>query len=1176
MRWPGRIRLVLSLLVLAASLLQACSAQAADPAQPEPPKFDAAALEFFESHVRPILVERCHECHGPDTQEAGLRLDARSTIERGGDSGPAIVPGKPDQSLLVDAVNYGDIVQMPPRSKLPADEIATLTRWVAMGAPWPAESDVAAAGGYDEFNLAERAQHWSFQPVREFAPPDAQTHDWPGAPIDRFILARLEEAGIAPAPPADKRTLIRRVTFDLVGLPPTPEEIDAFLADASPDAFARVVDRLLASPHYGERWARHWLDLVRYAATCGHEFDYAVPHAYRYRDYVIRALNADVPYDQFLTEHLAGDLLPDPRRHPVHDYNESILGTGFLFLGERTHAPVDVAKDEAERVNNQIDVVSKTFLGLTVACARCHDHKFDPIRTDDFYALAGYLKSSRMQEALLDPHQKIATAAGQLRQLRDEGTALLRDVAASTDLTGDKFARYLLAASEVIGAEQNDAGSAAVARLAEKYELDAPQLTRVSQTLRKAAANDVQHPLHAWQTLTAPADDKGFARRRARLLKESPGAGSSSSDLNGWFPRKHRASPKIFEDFSDGYDGWFVTGDAFGDGPTQPGQWAVSESKLALATPGIADSGAIAPRLQGVLRSPTFRIERPRIDYRLAGKKGRVRLIIDSYVMDVYSRLLFEPCIVDVDTDGQFRWHRQNVSKYVGHRAHIELIDHGDGYVAVDEIRFTDERPLPKESNPVTAAVLASPEVQSPEELAGRYAALWDRAIARWSSDGAATARGDKPAVAPGGQQLSSAHSQLINWALASGLVEETDATRTQARRDKPAVAPGFVAPAAVAPGVESLDVSAVALVEETGTCAARLDQLRTRVGELDAALPEPMLALAAADGTGQNERVHIRGSHVNLGREVARRPLEVSGGLEHFAAGQGSGRLELARRWTDPAHPLVARVMVNRLWQHHFGAGLVATPDNFGIAGQPPSHPELLDYLAGQFIRDGWSLKQMHRRMLLSSAYQMSSRGQPASEAADPTNRLLHRVPVRRLEAEAVRDAVLTVSGRLDRTMFGPGVLPHLTPFMTGRGRPESGPLDGKGRRSLYVEVRRNFLSPMLLAFDFPQPFSTVGRRSVSNVPAQALTLLNDPLVIEQARLWASRITNDANTSDRARIERMYLEAFSRPPTGEETDAAVAFLQSQSGQYEHDGQRRAWEDLAHVLMNVKEFIFIQ
>ncbi|MFM7163123.1 MAG: DUF1549 domain-containing protein, partial [Planctomycetaceae bacterium] len=341
------------------------SARAAEPSP--------ADLEFFEKQVRPLLVEHCQKCHGPGKQESGLRLDRRDGLERGGDGGAIIDRQAPASSRLLEVVGYEGDIQMPPKGRLADDQIATLAEWVKRGAPWPAEKADSKTG---EFDLAARkAQQWALQPVQPQTPPEVRHPEWVFNEIDQFVVARLEAAGLAPSPVVNRRALLRRLSYDLVGLPPTPEELQAFEADGSPQAVESVIDRLLASPRYGERWARHWLDLVRYAETSGHEFDFEIPLAWQYRDYVVRGFNADVPYNQWVLEHVAGDLLPEPRRHPVEGFNESIIGTGFWFLGESKHSPVEIRVDAAERLDNQIDVFSKTFLAQTVACARCHDHK---------------------------------------------------------------------------------------------------------------------------------------------------------------------------------------------------------------------------------------------------------------------------------------------------------------------------------------------------------------------------------------------------------------------------------------------------------------------------------------------------------------------------------------------------------------------------------------------------------------------------------------------------------------------------------------------------------------------------------------------------------------------------------------------------------------------------------
>ncbi len=1279
----------ISLLVCAIACLAAAPSVQAEAFTPE-------ALQFFEAKVRPVLVEHCYSCHSGDAKKlrANLFVDSRNGLIKGGDSGAIIVPGDPEKSLLIESINYKNVdLQMPPKNKLSDQQIADLTQWVKMGAPWPAED--AKAGTVEAFDLAKRkAAAWAFQPVREQPVPQVKDQAWAAAPIDAFILARLEAKNIKPAPAADPRALIRRVHFDLIGLPPTAAEVEAFAKDPSPQAYAKVVDALLASPHYGEKWGRHWLDLVRFAETCGHEFDYPLPHAWRYRDYVIRALNADLPYNQFATEHIAGDLLKNPRLHPSDQTNESIVATGFWHLHEAVHAPVDVRLDEAIRVDNQIDVFSKTFLGLTVACARCHDHKFDPISTKDFYALAGFLQSSRRQEALLDPQGRIATAVKELEAERAKGTAvILAGLARNPQAVGTEATRYLLAAREVfttevkaapatdakadilfedfesgtydnwtvtgqafgdkpqtqktIGGYQGNVGAkgewfvnshnirkvgddvgkgdgltgtltskpftiershitfligggahkdqtcvnliidgkvvrtatggndnrmapgafdvrdlqgkkaqiqivdnhtggwgnigfdhvvftntpagdgavvaapsfppAHINGIAKQRGLDGDQLARWVTALQSDEAKQPSHPLFLWQRLMKIKTSQGTAiAQELTSVKRDIAAASNRA-------QESTKSSTLFADFSGSdYGDWFVTGDAFGTAPTQAGQWDSTSQAPRLVEPGIAHSGLTSPRLRGALRSPTFTITEPRIHYRIKGHNTQIRLIIDGYVMDVYNGLLFGDVSFRIDTKGQWVWRTQggDLGKYIGHRAHIEILDDGDGYIAIDEIRFGGNAPAGDVAAHALTDWAANLKGDSHEAIAREHGVLFADSLAAWRTGNPTPAQRQVVAALNG-------HELLI---------------------EEPARA-------------KQNEVAAAA---------------HQRITQISATIPEPVRVQALAEGSGENEFVFIRGSHKNLGEEVDRRLLEAIAPKQQPIA-KGSGRLELAQRVVDPSNPFFSRVIVNRLWHHLFGRGIVPTVDDFGYMGLPPSHPELLDWLAADFVNNGHSLKRAIRQMVLSNTYQQASRieaDNPAM-AADPTNELLHRFPIRRLQAEAIRDAMLTVSGRLDRTVGGPSVPVHLTPFMEGRGRPGSGPLDGNGRRSLYTEIRRNFLPPMMLAFDFPSPFSTMGRRTVSNVPAQALILMNDPFVVEQARRWAKREL-DAGGSTQVRINRMIESALNRPATEQEQAALKAFITEQAGLYNSkEDDHRVWTDVAHVIFNMKEFVFV-
>jgi mono/diheme cytochrome c family protein len=773
----------------------------------EPPP-DRAPIDFFETKVRPLLVENCLGCHGDKKQKGGLRLDSREALMHGGQSGPALAPGEPEKSLLIEAVGYEGETQMPPKGRLGDREIRALNDWVKMGAPWPEETSRSEASAAKDEKAKDPRSHWAFQPVQDPPLPSVKDAAWPKRPMDRFILARLEQQGLRPVEPADKRALIRRVTFDLTGLPPTPGEVDAFLADGSAESFGRVVDRLLASPRYGERWGRHWLDVARYGEDQAHTFQARkYPYGYKYRDWVVNALNADMPYDRFVTEQVAGDLVDGPEA----DREGRHAALGFFALG-----PVYYGKAVADELDDRVDTLSRGFLGLTVACARCHDHKYDPIPTADYYALSGVFSSTRYKE-------------------------------------------YPAAPAEVI---------------------------RRFEEGQKAIADK-----------TAEAD--AFAAFAA------------------------------------------------------------------------------------------------------------------------------------------FR-----------------------GFYAL------------------------------PKDLAER------------------------------------------------GL---------------------------------------------TAAAKERLKALRDEMARLkkDAPPPYPVVHSLTESDAPANLRVHVRGNPENLGPEVPRHFLSILSGGSPAPFRQGSGRLELARAIASKDNTLTARVMVNRVWEHHFGRGLVATPSNFGTLGAPPSHPELLDHLASRFMASGWSLKQLHREILLSATYQLSSRIEPKNQEFDADNLLLWRMNRRRLEVEAWRDAMLAVSGNLDPTLGGPS---------QDLAAPEN------RRRTFYAAVSRHNLDSLLRLFDFPDPNITCDRRVVTSVPLQQLFVLNSEFMVRQARALARKLTAEPAEGDPDRIRRAFATLYGRPATDDEVRWGVAFLNGSdpdrtsashtnaarawraSPPEKSSGQASvlsAWEEYAQVLLAANEFMFV-
>ena len=1084
----------------------------------------AATRKHFRTKVLPLLEARCFECHGPKVSEpkGGLRFDSREALLKGGESGGSVVAGKPDESLLVEAIRYEGL-EMPPRTRLPQGEVDILVKWVKDGAAWPVKLEAVANATETAFPLIERRDsHWSWRPVRDPSTPTVRDETWPQDPLDNFVLSRLEEAGLSPAADADRRTLIRRVWFDLIGLPPSSADVDSFVNDPAPTrkALARVVDRLLESKHFGEHWARHWLDLVRYAETLGHEFDYPLRHAFEYRDYVIRAFNADVPYDDFVREHIAGDLLLEPRRSPEHGFNESVIGTGFWFLGEDKHAPVDARDEEAARVDNQLDVFSKTFLGLTVACARCHDHKFDAISQADYYALFGFLKSSRRDVGMLDEHGRIEAAARQLQFISGEANTLLSGRFAEFD--GQEFAKYVKAARRTIearkaalsAAEPDAAGTASdtaaeelradatlqsIATVALDKNLDPTVLANWISLLDDEDTRQDDHPLSPLAKLIE-IPDKQFGRLAQKMIPTG-----DQSEL-----------PQLYESFDAAdFGDWFVSGPAFGSAPTSAAEWDYANDDSNALLSGVAHSGRLGRKFEGVLRSPTFTIEHPQILYRVAGENSMIRLIIDGYQMDEFNALLFRGAKIDIKSKPKFEWVRQaaDVANYIGHRAHIELIDRGNGWLAVDEIRFANPNDRVP-GNPIPPRLLQPTAPADFATLANRYGELWGEALS---------------------DETSSA-SQLLEVVADSGL-------------------------------------------SPSHFNESRINALADRARKVASTIPSARHVISICDGTPEDEYVFIRGTHKNRGPETPRRFLEALHDENQVQPEIGSGRLQLAEQVLSS--PYAARVMANRIWHHLFGRGIVASVDNFGVLGQEPTHPLLLDALATRFVDNGWSVKRLIRDIVLSRTYRMSSATTAASES-DPANLLMHRHRVRRLTGEQIRDATLAISGRLDRQQFGSSVPVYLTSFMQGRGRPrKNGPLDGAGRRSIYSAVNRNFLSPLMLAFDTPIPFTTIGRRSSSNVPAQALILMNDPFFTEQSEHWANRMVK-GGSSVSGRIADSYRSAFARNPTSRETDFARVFLKQTAREHGINDVEKwrndagVWSAYCHVLMNTKEYVFLR
>ena len=1047
----------------------------------------AEDAEFFETRVRPLLVEHCAACHSRASgePEGGLSFDTRA--ETLGHEGLAI-PGKPDQSLLVEVVRYDGKLQMPPDGRLPPEAIATIEEWVRRGLPWPGEGPAAEAGMFDI--SARKADHWCWQTPRSMPAPAVATADWCRTDIDRFVLARLEAAGLTPAPEASRDQLVRRAAELLTGLPADPADVDRVAADPDPLAFEKYVDGLLASRHFGERFARHWLDVVRYGETRGHEFDFPIPNAWRYRDWVIDAINADLPYDQFVREQIAGDLLETPRLN-ADGGDESVIGTGFWYLGEEIHSPVDIAQDAADRTDNRVDTFGKAFLGMALGCARCHDHKFDAVSKEDYYAIAGTLVSSSYRQV---PFETLAANRDVARRLEAHDTE-------ARPLLGRRVADLLVG--------KDGKTEDAVERLAARLMATLPPREAIL-ALRGAAgpgAGEVSIADYSSGDGATPIIGDGFAwgSRPRPAGHVSLVAGAEGT------PDRLRSEPQAAAHF-----------DAV---------WA------GLVSNGEREAGALggADRAGRVLRTPKVRIEGGTVWHRVRGHL-QIFTCIDSHVLLVGP--LYGATLQTVDTQGEWRWVRQDLGSDLdwrrGHLVHVEYV------------------PIAGAAD-VAEVVASATEPQRPDRFLAEVAR---RLPAGASADDAAIAAAVRGIV-------EEALTPPQDGSLAAGFGAEAAAAVSRLLAD---------------PAIDwSGDVAAVVVSETRALEAARATI--TASAKLASAI-----APAILDGNGVDQPVLAKGSAARPGAVVPRRFLEAVDGVDQPAwPAVSSGRRELADRVLDPSNPLTARVAVNRFWHHLFGRGLVPTPDNFGKLGEPFADPgalALLDTLAVRFREEGWSMKRLVREIVTSSTWRMTSVADPRGLERDPRNLLLHHFPLRRLEGEAVRDKILAVSGRLDPRIGGPPVEVALSDFHEGRGKPGSGPVDGDGRRSIYTRIRRNFLPALPLAFDMPVPFQAMGRRTVTNVPAQALTLMNDPFVVEQSGRWAARILADTSATVDDSIARMYREAFARPPSPEEVAAARGFVAAQTGLHGGDfatdpRQPAAWADLAHAIINAKEFIFI-
>ncbi len=1034
----------------------------------------------------------------------GLRLDSRENLLKGGSRGPAVVPGKPSESLLLRAVMQTGELKMPPSGKLKDAEIALLGQWIQMNAPWADVSQTKAKPA--------QAKFWAFVPPADPKLPEVKNTAWVKSPIDAFVLAGLEAKGLSPAPAADKRTLIRRATFDLTGLPPNPEDVQAFLSDSSPNAFAHVIDRLLASPQYGERWGRHWLDVVRYADSNGLDENLVYRNAWRFRDYVIRAFNKDKPYDQFVKEQLAGDLLPAPDDATLFEH---WTATGVLSLGAKMLAEDDPIKMEMDIVDEQVDTTARAFMGLTVGCARCHDHKFDPIPTADYYSMAGIFKSTKTMEnfkvvATWNEHVLAPEAEREkLKEHLDKITAKGKEIRRFSKIQDDLLAKeartkigdYLLAADDVLRYEKIELKPIRPGTI--EHNAETFDRGNVSRKLEKGQPNIPEKskgPYFAEYDVTVSAG----GNFQLDFLEQEAGAGTADVVVNG-----------VLED---------------------RGKPAVSNREASPDAGGWSVSGV----------------------YPLHAGKNTIRLEHKSR-FPYFEALSLSPLPKNAEPP---RSPQQVARQY----------DLNPSYLTqwVEEIRRSKGAP-----HSVLYALLAYSEKKT---LAGD-------ALAGWTSPAADRFKGFEPKTR---HELAARYQELFNeadvkWQEAPYPAEpEVEDTRNAPKEEglKDPVLEAFreVSYAKAGPFRAPVDAKQY-YPHQVQEQLAELEKARKALEDSTPDLPK---AMGVREGDKiANLAINIRGSHWTLGQEVPRRFPRVLAGENQTPIPDGqSGRLQLAEWLTSPTHPLTSRVMVNRLWRWHFGRGIVPTTDNFGRLGEMPTNQPLLDWLALRFIDHNWSMKDMHRLIMLSNTWQMSSNYDEHAAEADPENSLLWRYSRQRLEAEEIRDAVTAVTGEIDLKAGGT-LLDYKDRQYVSDTSKKGGTDYDVPRRAVYLPVVRSSMYEMFQAFDLPDPSVPNGDRNSTVIAPQALFMMNSSLVLKSTRAMAGRSLAKQDLDDSGRIREAYERALARPPRPQDVDRALTFIaqieRALEGK-EPDASKRhlaAWASFCKALLASNEFIYI-
>ena len=1082
---------------------------------------DLKQAEFFEKRIRPLLINRCYDCHSEDSVESGLRVDSLTALLKGGERGPALVVGKPGQSLLMSAVNHSGQIHMPPKDKLSQKEISDLTEWIRMGVHWPNSKPIVQTNERRPvgplFTQKEKA-FWAFRSPQEPDLPKVKNATWVQNALDTFVLSRLEQSGSVPAASADKQTLIRRATFDLIGLPPTLKETEDFLKDNSPHAFAKVVDRLLASPRYGERWGRHWLDVARYADSNGLDENLSYANAFRYRDYVITAFNKDKPFDQFVQEQLAGDILAEKTN--AKSRIEKITATGFLSIGAKMLAEDDQTKMQMDIIDEQVDTVGRTFMGLTLGCARCHSHKFDPIPIEDYYSLAGIFKSTktmenfkvvaRWQERILASPLEMKELEQQQKQIADLESQIQAVVKAADERLlvkeRKRVSSYLLAAEIK---KQTDQLLKTTKSIGDNPESNTSGFVQIVEAENYQTGN-VKKGLTGYGEGIGVILNNGTLPNIAEYEIDLPKSGLYQFEIRyaaaGARPVRLSVNNQIVKKQA--------AGDVTGSWYPQSQKWAV----------------------EGI--------------YQFQQGKNKIRLESKNPFPHIDKFLIALPQIISDDrksfitdlSSAQEKLNSGITLQWVDYLTKVSL-EKSSPFFVWNELLRTGK--VPEQLKPPYQRFQKLNEFPEEERISKAsqiYGELFAEVDQEWrASQDTVAGKNTKKLMDPARESIRKV------------LYDPKGPFALPANRES----------------------------EYAEEVKARLAEKRAARKGLEKALPQYPSAMAVSEQKPGNVKVHLRGSHFTLGKEVPRQFLRIiEGENQRPIDDQQSGRLELAQWLTSGQHPLTARVMVNRIWRWHFGKGLVRTPDNFGRLGERPTHPELLDWLAVQFVENQWSIKSMHRLIMLSATYQMSSDYNAEKAEVDPENRLLWRMNRRRLEAEAVRDSILAVCGKLDYEMGGSLLGVENRKYVTST-RNVDPKIYQTNRRSVYLPIVRSALYEVLQAFDFADPSVLSGDRTHTTVAPQALFMMNSDFIMKHTNDFAEQVIHETHLDPSAKVNLIYERTFSRPATAKETARALNYL----NQYRQDlksiempdeeKEKRTWQSLCRILIASNEFLFV-